>query len=302
MQDNFSFHPPSSIWLADGFQHRIQGRHGRRLHYITGGQGEPLLLAAGWPQSVYAWRKVISALAEHYTVVAVDLPGFGDSDKPETGYDTRAVASRLHELVMFLGWRRFCFVGHDIGCWVGYPYAASYPDRLRKLVLIDALVPGLAPSEAYGLAPERIARNWHFFFNALPDLPEALISGRERIWLTWLFNAKTTDPTAIESAALDEYVRCYSAPGGLRGGFGYYRALFESAAQNREFARERLQASVLAIGGDAGVGEFLGQMMRTVCDDVTSLIIPGCGHYIPEEAPEFLIRELLALPQAESAA
>ena len=285
--------------IARHFRHRVQGLWGRRLHYMIGGQGDPLLLVAGWPQSWYAWRKVMPTLAASYTVVAVDLPGIGDSDKPDTGYDTRSAAARLHELVLALGWERFFFVGHDIGCWVGYPYGAAYPKYLRKLVLIDAMVPGIAPNEGYALAPERIHRNWHFFFNALPDLPEALISGRERTWLTWLFNAKARNPTAIEPEAVDEYVRCYSAPGGLRGGFGYYRALFESAAQNRQFARQRLQTSVLTIGGDAGVGELLGQMMQAACDDVTSLVVPDCGHYIPEEAPEFLIQELLQLVKKE---
>jgi pimeloyl-ACP methyl ester carboxylesterase len=280
--------------FARDFQHGVQGEHGRRLHYVIGGQGDPILLVAGWPQSWYAWRKVIPSLAQRFTVVAVDPPGLGDSDKPNIGYDTLSVAARLHELVAALGWDCFHFVGHDIGCWIGYPYTATYPSHVRKLVLIDAMVPGITPNEAYAFLPDRIHKNWHFFFNALPDLPEALVTGRERDWLCWLFKTKSANPAAIDPAAIDEYVRCYAAPGGLRGGFGYYRALFESIAQNHELARQRIQTSVLTIGGDGGIGEGLGQMMRMVADDVNALVVPHCGHYIPEEAPDFLVEHLLA--------
>lgn len=280
--------------FAKVFDHRISGPYGRRLNYVIGGSGEPLLLVAGWPQSWYAWRRVMPILARHFTVVAVDPPGLGDSDKPQDGYDTRAVAARVQELVAALGWARFGFVAHDIGCWIGYPYAAAYPQQVRKLVMIDAAVPGIIPSEAYGFAPERIHKNWHFAFNALPDLPEALVTGRERVYLSWLFHAKTANPTAIDAAALDEYVRCYAAPGGLRGGFGYYRAIFDDIVQNRDYAKLNLPMPVLAIGGDAGLGGLMEQMMRGVAADVTGLVIPNCGHYIPEEAPDLLAEQLIA--------
>jgi pimeloyl-ACP methyl ester carboxylesterase len=149
-------------------------------------------------------------------------------------------------------------------------------------------VPGVVSSDAYAFAPERINRNWHFFFNALPDLPEALVVGRERAFLSWLFQSKSANPAAIDSAALDEYVRCYSAPGAWRAGVAYYRALFEDIAQNRAHASKRIKTPILAIGGDAGLGEMMEQMMRTVADNVTGRVIRNCGHYVPEEVPELL--------------
>jgi pimeloyl-ACP methyl ester carboxylesterase len=278
---------------GETFAHRMVGSYGHRLHYVIGGSGEPVLLVPGWPQSWYAWRRVMPLLAKRFTVVAVDPPGLGESDKPIGGYDTGSVAARLKELTTALDWDRFHFVGHDIGCWIGYPFAAAFPEAVRRLVLIDATVPGIVPSDAYAFAPERIHRNWHFFFNALPDLPEALVVGRERVFLSWLFQSKSANPAAIDGTALDEYVRCYSVPGAWRAGVAYYRALFEDIAQNRAHASKRIKTPILAIGGDAGLGEMMEQMMRTVADDVTGRVIENCGHYIPEEVPELLSDLLL---------
>jgi pimeloyl-ACP methyl ester carboxylesterase len=273
---------------GETFTHRMVGSYGHRLHCVIGGSGDPVLLVPGWPQTWYAWRRVMPLLARRFSVVAVDPPGLGESDKPIEGYDTGSVAARLKELTTALGWDRFHFVGHDIGCWIGYPFAATFPEAVRRLVLIDATVPGVVSSDAYAFAPERINRNWHFFFNALPDLPEALVVGRERAFLSWLFQSKSANPAAIDNAALDEYVRCYSAPGAWRAGVAYYRALFEDIAQNRAHASKRIKTPILAIGGDAGLGEMMEQMMRTVADNVTGRVIRNCGHYVPEEVPELL--------------
>jgi pimeloyl-ACP methyl ester carboxylesterase len=277
-----------SAAFREMFTHQVFGSHGHRLHYVIGGSGDPVLLVPGWPQSWYAWRRVMPLLARRFTVVAVDPPGLGDSDKPADGYDTGSVAMRLKELTTALGWDHFQFVGHDIGCWIGYPFAARFPEAVRKLVMIDAAVPGVAPSDAYAFAPERIHRNWHFFFNALPDLPEALVVGRERAFLAWLFQAKTENPAAIDAVALDEYVRCYSVPGAWRAGMAYYRAIFQDIEQNRAHAVQRIKMPILAIGGETGLGEMMQRMMQTVADDVTGRVIPNCGHYVPEEAPEVL--------------
>lgn len=273
------------------FEHRMQGAAGDRLHYVIGGQGAPVLLVPGWPQTWYAWRKTMLALADQYTVVAVDPPGLGDSDKPYGGYDTDAVARRLHALTRALGWDSFHFVGHDVGVWIGYPYASLFPEQVAKLVLIDATIPGIVPKEAYAFEEKRISKNWHFFFNAMPDLPEALVAGRERAFLSWLFHSKSSNVQAIDAHAMDEYVRCYSALGGWRAGCNYYRALFQDMEQNRQHAQQRLRMPVLAMGGESALGGLMGEMLSTVADDVTGAIAP-CGHYVPEEAPGYLVERL----------
>ncbi|OLU25550.1 hypothetical protein BVH03_18090 [Pseudomonas sp. PA15(2017)] len=278
--------------FASIFEHRMQGAAGERLHYVIGGRGTPILLVPGWPQTWYAWRKTMLALAKHYTVVAVDPPGLGDSDKPYGGYETDSVARRLHELTQALGWERFDFVGHDVGVWIGYAYTSLFSQQVRRLALLDATVPGLAPAQIYAFEPERISKNWHFFFLAQADLPEALISGREHAFLSWLFHAKSANSDWLEPQALAEYVRCYSAPGAWRAAASYYRALFDSMAQNHMHARKRLEMPVLAMGGEAALGGMMESMMRQVADNVTGVIAP-CGHYIPEEAPDFVVGHLL---------
>ncbi|MFJ1298687.1 alpha/beta fold hydrolase [Pseudomonadota bacterium AL_CKDN230030165-1A_HGKHYDSX7] len=275
------------------FEHRMQGEPGQRLHYVIGGQGEPLLLVPGWPQTWYAWRKTMRALARHYTVVAIDPPGLGDSDRPPGGYDTDAVAERLHAFTRSLGWDRFHYVGHDVGVWIGYAYASRYGRYLDKLALIDATIPGIAPKEAYAFEPQRISKNWHFYFFAMPDLAEALLTGREREFLGWLFQSKSAGVQWIEPHALDEYARCYGGLGGWRAGASYYRALFQDMEQNQAHARERLTMPVLAMGGEAALGGMMETMLRRVADNVTGVIAP-CGHYVPEEAPEFLVAQLRA--------
>jgi len=172
------------------FTHRMIEAAGMRFHVVQGGSGVPVLLIAGFPQSWYAWRHVMPLLAERHTVVAIDLPGQGDSDRPTDGYDTRTTAERINALITTLGFGSYFMAGHDIGSWIAYPYAARYPDQLRRVVLLDANISGVTPPNAIQLGFESNWRSWHFLFNTVPDLPEALLQGRERILIQWSFNAK----------------------------------------------------------------------------------------------------------------
>ena len=282
-------------------RHNTHGPFGSRLHYVTCGSGHPILLVAGWPQSWFAWRKMIRPLAKTFRVVAVDLPGLGGSDRSHAGYDAISISKRLRAFVQDQKLEGGHYIGHDIGAWLGYTYARLFPKDMSSLTLIDATVPGLTPADAYELDPERLHKNWHFFFNALPDLPEALVAGRERQWLSWLFKTKSRIPNAIESEALDEYTRCYEVPGALTGGFGYYRDLFATMAQNRELAVDKITCPVLAVGGSDGAGNLLEKIMSAHAVDVRGYVISGCGHYVPEEAPSQLLELLHAfLPPTSS--
>ena len=120
------------------FAHRMVAAGGIRFHIVQGGSGVPVFLIAGFPHSWYAWRRVMPLLAERQTVVAIDLPGQGDSDRPTHGYDTRTTAERIIALITTLGFGSYFMAGHDIGSWIAYPYAARYPDQLRRVVLLDA--------------------------------------------------------------------------------------------------------------------------------------------------------------------
>jgi len=250
-----------------------------RLHYVIGGKGPALLLIPGWPQTAYTWHKILPALAKHFTCIAVDPRGLGDSNRPLTGYDTDNVAKDLHELMQSLGHRRYKVVGHDVGMWIAYPLAANYPKEIERVVLSEAGIPGLDP-----------LRSWHFAFNQLLDLPEALVIGKERIYLEWLFNSFAYRPTDI---AMEEYIRAYSKPGAMRAGFAYYRAIPQSIEQNKKHALTALKMPVLAIGGEHARGLGLKDMLDPVATNVKASIVSGAGHYPQEEAPDAMLKVLL---------
>ena len=276
-----------------GFRHRFVSADGLRFHTVQGGSGPLVVLLAGFPQSWYAWRRVMPLLAQNHSVVAIDLPGQGDSDKPVGGYDTRTTARRVRSLVATLGYERYLLAGHDIGAWVSYPYAAEFPAELRGVVLLDANIPGITLSPTIDLALDNW-RNWHFLFNPIPDLPEALLSGRERILIEWFFHRKTANPVGTFSRAdIDEYERAYRMPGGLRGMLGYYRAVLEDMEQNREIGQQRLKPPVLALGGDVGSAPNIFEALKPFCENVRGGLIADSGHYVPEEQPDALAREML---------
>ena len=219
--------PASHYELAlPGFEHRFATVGGVRLHYVTGGKqdGEVIVLLAGFPESWFAWRKVMPLLASSYRIIAPDLPGQGDSDRPQGGYDTQTLATAVHGLLQHLGVYRCCMAAHDVGAWVAYPYAALFGGEVRRLVLMDAGIPGITLPDALPTAPDQAWRTWHFAFHALQDLPELLLAGREREYLDWFLRRKTANPEAFSDADIAEYLRVFTKVGGLRAGLAYYRA------------------------------------------------------------------------------
>ncbi|WP_044563511.1 alpha/beta fold hydrolase, partial [Azospirillum sp. B4] len=231
-------------------------------------------------------------------VIAIDPRGTGDSDRPLTGYDLGTVAADMHALADALGLLSagpIDVAGHDVGTWIGHAYAADWPADVRRLILVDAALPGITPPPPPGIpSDEANARTWHFAFNRLDDLPEVLIQGRERAYLSHLFHAKSVNRWAIGPADLDEYVRILSAPGALRSTFAYYRAAFrdQALAAARARAERGLALPILAVGAKAGVGTVLADTLRGHASDVRGHVL-DCGHYVPEEAPDELVALLL---------
>ena len=229
--------------------------------------------------------------ARGYRVVAPDLRGLGDSARATDGYDARNVAEDIHQLVAKLGHKQILLVGHDVGAWVAYAYAAGHETEVVRLVVADAGIPGVG-SEAGALVSQEVnVKTWHFAFNTLPELPEALIAGREDIYMRWLFEHKAFTPTAVPRAEVAHYTRAYSRPGAMAAGLAYYRAIFETAAQNKANAKKMLPMPVLALGGEGGVGAAMLKTMQGVATDVRGGVLAGCGHYVPDEKPtEFATR------------
>jgi pimeloyl-ACP methyl ester carboxylesterase len=265
--------------------------NGIQMHYVMGGQGDPVVLLHGWPETWYAWHKVMPALAQNYTVIAPDLRGLGDSSKPPTGYDGKTVAEDIHQLVTQLGFNTIFLVGHDIGTQVAYPYAAEHPTEVEKLAVMELTIPGFAPP---GRPPI-----WWAIFHQTPDVPEALVEGKEMMYLSWFLRGLAFNPAAITQEDINEYVSHYSAPGGMRAGFEHYRAFPQDAIQNQNYSKTKLTMPVLALGGSyipvLGGNITMPSIiygMQQLAENVQGIKVPNSGHFIPEEQPQFLINQL----------
>lgn len=275
-----------------GFSHHYGNVAGVRLHYVAGGnpQGETLVLLAGFPESWYSWRKVMPALAERYWVIAPDLPGQGDSDKPLEGYDTQSLANAIHALLQQLNVTDYYLAAHDVGAWVAFPYAALYGDEIKKLAILDAGIPGITLPDSLPHSGDRSWRTWHFAFHAIADLPEALIAGKERIYLDWFLRRKTAAPDAFSEADINEYLRTFTQSGAVRAGLAYYRALGLSARQNAHFKTlGKLNTPVMAISAEHGSIADMATPLRPYFTHVEGTMIEKSGHFLQEEQPQAVI-------------
>jgi pimeloyl-ACP methyl ester carboxylesterase len=268
--------------------HHTTSVNGIQLHYVIGGHGDPVVLLHGWPETWYEWHHVMPALAKNYTVIAPDLRGLGDSSKPSSGYDGNTTAEDIYQLVSQLGLgQKIYLVGHDIGVHTAYSYAVAHPNNVSKLVILDVPVPGF-----YRPGFEDCC--WWFSFHQTPDIPEALTAGKERGYLSWFYTTFACNPEAITEADIEEYVNHYSAPGGMRAGFEYYRAFPITAEQNKEHANVKLPMPVLVLGGKY-TGNAALTSMKSLATDVRGGTVPLSGHWIPEERPSYLVDQLLSL-------
>ena len=287
LQDGISFQIDNVT-----FSHHMATVNGIQLHYVMGGKGDPVVLLHGWPETWYSWHRVMPDLAKNYTVIVPDLRGLGDSSKPPTGYDGKTVAEDIHQLVGKLGFKTIFLVGHDIGTQVAYSYAAAHPTEVKKLAVMELTIPGFVPAGRMPL--------WWVVFHQTPDVPEALVQGKEMLYLSWFYHNLANNPAAITQEDINEYVSHYSAPGGMHAGFEHYRAFPQDAIQNQNYSKTKLTMPVLALGG--GYIPTLGGKiamptviygMKILAQNVTGIIVPNSGHFIPEEQPQFLADQLL---------
>ena len=280
------------------FEHHTADISGTKIHYVTSGSGPAVLLLHGWPQTWYEWRHV-AALLTDFTVVMPDLRGFGYSGKPATGYDAASMAADMHGLVSALELDDVTVVGHDWGAVFGYVYAASFPEAVSALGVVEMVLPGVGIMEE-AMKPRSGGQFlWHMGFQSVPDVPELLVRDHERAYLRWFFEHFAYDPGAITAADLDEYVAAITQVGALRAGLAVYQAYFETADQVAAHAGRPLSIPVVAYGGDTCLGDLTLTSVRAVAPDAKGGVIPRCGHWAPEERPAFvadLVRELAARP------
>ena len=275
------------------FSHHMASVNGIQLHYVIAGQGDPVVLLHGFPQSWYEWRHIMPALAKNYTVIAPDLRGFGDSSKPVTGYDGNTTAEDIYQLTSQLGFNQILLVAHDVGSQTAYSYATAHPNNVSKLVIMDFPFPGFLPPEFGENGP------WWFAFYQVPDLPEALLEGKEREYISWFMKGLAYNPSAITEEDIDVFVSHVSAPGGMRAAFEHFRAFPLDAEQNEESSKDKITMPVLVLGGDIYPalggdlpGNFALSSTQALAENVTGVTVPLSGHWIPEEQPEFVIEQL----------
>lgn len=277
----------------DAIEHGYADLGELKLHYLRAGIGRAgrpaVLLVHGWPQTSFMWRKVMPELARHYQVIAPDLRGLGDSTRPRDGYDKRTLADDLWRLLRGLGIRTCYAIGHDWGGPTVFALAAAHRRAVKKVVSLDAPVPGDG-SEVMA------SGRWHHFFHHVPDLPEALVTGREEVYLGHFFRHWGARTDVLGSDEIAEYVRAYSRPGALRAGFNLYRAMAQDIADNRKaLAKGKLAMPVLVLGGaeGRGRGKLAIESWRRVADNVQGGVLEGAGHWLPEEKPRELLDRLL---------
>jgi len=290
--------------FSDTFTSRYVDTETVRLHAVIGGDGPPVLLVHGWPETWYAWRMVMPTLAEDFEVIAVDQRGVGLSDKPRDGYDIGTLANDLVALMDALGHHEFALYGTDTGMPIAHALAADHPERVERLVVSEAFLPGIASALPLFVPPTLNARLWHLMFNQLPsEVNEALVRGREEIFFGAEF-AASAGTKKLPDDAVKYYIDLLAAdPESLRGSFEFYRAISASAAQNEGRKDRRLTMPVLAMGGEESGRENAANAMKLVADDVQTVVLSGAGHWVAEQAPQELLSALISFlaPYREAA-
>ena len=273
---------------AQQVQSKFAEANGVRIHYLQAGKGEPVLLLHGFAQTSRMWLPLIKELAKSHAVIAPDLRGYGSSAAPADGYTKAAMARDVHALMNGLGHKTVALVGHDIGLMVAYAYAAQYPAEVKRIVLMDAFLPGVGDWTNVWLLRDL----WHFHFHG--KTPLALVTGRERIYLEHFWNDFAADATkSIPEADRKFYAKEYAKPGHMKAGMETFRAFEQDAKDFAQFAKTPLTMPMLVLSGEKAGGQFLIDQGKLVNSNVEGVVVAGSGHWLMEEAPGKVIPKLV---------
>lgn len=273
-------------------QDRFAEVSGVKLHYLTAGEGSPVLLLHGFAQTSQMWLPLMAKLATKHRVIAPDLRGFGDSAKPDSGYDKKTLAQDVHGLMRSLGIQKLAIAGHDIGLMVAYAYAAQYPSEVERIALMDAFLPGVGEWTNVWLLRDL----WHFHFYG--ETPLALVTGRERTYLEHFWNDFAADRKhSVSETDRKFYAAKYAQPGAIKAGMEVFRAFEQDAKDFAGFAKTKLHMPMLVLTGEKASGEFLIAQGKLVADQVDGVVIKGSGHWLVDEKPELVLPKLVAFFQ-----
>ncbi|WP_262699511.1 MULTISPECIES: alpha/beta fold hydrolase [Streptomyces] len=281
--------------LAQSLDGDFVSRHaevnGIDLHYVIGGQGGPLFLLGGWPQTWWQFHKIMPALARHHQVIAVDLRGMGSSGKPESGYDKKTMAGDILALAHHLGHEQIDIAGHDIGAIVAYSFAANHPEAARRIALLDVLHPEESWYQFSVLPRGGRGVPWWFAFNQVRGLPEKLVEGRSRHLVDAMLDLLTADPAAIGDFDRSVYAHAYSTLEAIRAGNGWYQAFPQDIEDEKQYGF--LTPPILALTS-AHTYEMARAMLTRTALDAKVVKIDGSGHFLAEEQPEAVTEQLTA--------
>jgi pimeloyl-ACP methyl ester carboxylesterase len=276
------------------------------LHYRLGGDpdGPPVLLWHGFLGTSYAWRKVMPALAGAGLAVLVpDMRGYGDSDKPAgtEGYDARALAEEFRALVRKIGFgagKPLTLAAHDMGAPPALLWAADHPDDVAGLLYLEEpvlLAEVLSKVISYTPQTAQTGSLWWWLLALAPGAPEKLIVGNERAFLTWFYDRDPLTSQAIEPAAVEEYLRTFCGHEGVLGALGVYRAAFTTMEQTAPLTGHRISTPTVALGGAKAQGDHVRAMVEMVAHSVDGGTVAGVGHFLPEESPDEIVRQILSM-------
>jgi pimeloyl-ACP methyl ester carboxylesterase len=271
--------------------HHTATLNGAELHYVTAGSdGTPILLVHGFPESWWAFHELVPLIAAEHRVIAVDLPGFGDSGHEPGEYTSSFAAQSLRQLVEHLDVGPVHLTGQDIGGVSTFRLAAAHPELIRSYTAIETGLPGFGLEM---LADVTHGGAWHIGVLAAPGIPEMLLAGRERDFLAgYAYPAMSATEGAISEQDIDEFTRVYSRPNGFLGATGLYRSMLTEGEEIKQIvAQQQLTMPVLAVG--AGTGQFTYGTMAQVAQNVTEAKLDGVGHLAAIEDPETLAQTLL---------
>ena len=274
--------------------HRLTA-DGVDLHYVTAGEGPPLVLLHGFPQTWRQWRQVIERLEHRFTIIAPDLRGVGATPGPPGPYDKHTLAGDVRAIVEHVCGKdaSVLMVGHDMGSFVAYAYALRYRGLTRALMIVDAPPPGSTMFEAGK------HRAWHIAFHSARDVAEMLVAGKERAYIAQFVASRIYDAAAVSKEDIDAYAAAYSAPGAMRAAFEMYRAFDRDAELNRAaLAKGKLAMPVHLVGASRRLDpKLFEELGREIAETSRVLVVDRCGHWISEERPEVMTQAILALAE-----